>query len=67
MFLMSPSLCEIEVKEWWRKVIRNIEEGLRKKFHEEKRFEGWKDEKSGKNRRATGREQYHDRSSLGRF
>jgi hypothetical protein len=31
---MSPSLCEVEVIEWWRKVVRNIENGLRKKFGE---------------------------------
>ena len=34
MFLMSPSLCEVEVIEWWRKVVRNIDKGLRKKFGE---------------------------------
>ena len=45
IFLMSPSLCEVEVIEWWRKVVRNIENGLRKKFHEGRKeiweVEGW--------------------------
>jgi hypothetical protein len=35
---MSPSLCEVEVIEWWRKVDRNIEEGLRKKFGEGRKW-----------------------------
>ena len=45
MFLMFSSLCEVEVIEWWRKVVRNIDEGLRKKFHEGMKeiwgVEGW--------------------------
>ena len=60
MFLMSPSLCEVDLIEWWRKVDRNIEEVLgRSLVKEGNGFEGWKkeilEEEVGCHCRATGR------------
>ena len=34
VFLMDPSICDVEVLEWWRRIVKDIEEKVRKEVGE---------------------------------